>query len=970
MNTEENDILLGNAPGLRNLKDCGCCRGVGVQTPLEILNRPGLTAIAYRIGSHPRFKESMLARLSSLDRPGLAGLQTRDDDDFSIAFMDAWATVADVLTFYQERIANELFLRTATERRSILELARLIDYELRPGVAASTHLAFTLEDAPGAPRQTTIDVGTKVRSIPGPGEKAQTFETVERIEGRVEWNELRPRRWECKIPHYGSKEVFLKSVETGLKPGDPLLFIGKERRENPRSDQWDFRKIDTITINREVGYTKVTWKEGLGWRRYGRVILPAEKDFAVFAFRRRASVFGHNAPDWRAMPDSVKNGFSDETLTEADREWPRFEMDSDDTIHLDAVYTQIIQNSWIVLSVPDYEEVYEVVEIEEESCADFTLTAKTTRLKLRGENLREKFGDKRSSKTPNYGRRDIVVYAQSEALEMAEEPLFDPVYGDGIVLSRSAPELKPKQALSVSGKRARVRVAVTGQELVSADESRKAALEPGDLLRVMAPPAWFSGTKTEGLRPEQLADAPASSPPRQLRWHLMDKDGFKGFLLVFSDEIALQAAAEDDPTISEIALIADDKDAVSSDRDHTTIILRTPLVNVFDRSTVAINANVARATQGETVHEVLGSGDAGQLFQKFELKQPSLTHVSASTPRGTESTLKVRVNDILWHEASSFYGRSADTHVFITRTDDEGKTGIQFGDGLSGARLPTGQENLRATYRKGTGFEGNVKAEQLSTLLSRPLGVKSVSNPEDASGGDDPESLADARRNASLTVLTLDRAVSLRDYEDFSRAFAGIAKALATWVWDGEERCVFITVAGPKGVEIKENRDGTYKKLLEALQKAGDPRVKVRIKSYRRALFRIAARIKVDPDHQPEKVLGEVEQSLRTQFSFDARELGQPVILSEVIAVLQAVPGVEAGGIDQLYRTDGIGGAKSRFRHRAFALPTGKRLPWIPAQRVSSFLPADRPRAGEDGELLSAELLTLDSAVPEIGVMP
>jgi hypothetical protein len=87
--------------------------------------------------------------------------------------LDAGATIADVLTFYQERFANEFYLRTATERRSILELGRLIGYELRPGVAASTYLVFTLEDSPGDPekatKQTTIEAGTKVQSIPAPG---------------------------------------------------------------------------------------------------------------------------------------------------------------------------------------------------------------------------------------------------------------------------------------------------------------------------------------------------------------------------------------------------------------------------------------------------------------------------------------------------------------------------------------------------------------------------------------------------------------------------------------------------------------------------------------------------------------------------------------------------------------------------------------------------------------------------------
>ena len=141
---------------LRELNDCGGCAGRSDQTPADENNRPGLSAIVYRAGTYTQFRDSMFARLSAAKLPALAGLRTRDGDDFSIALLDAWATVADVLTFYQERIANENYLRTATERRSLLELARLIGYELRPGVAASTALAFTLEEAAGSPRRITI----------------------------------------------------------------------------------------------------------------------------------------------------------------------------------------------------------------------------------------------------------------------------------------------------------------------------------------------------------------------------------------------------------------------------------------------------------------------------------------------------------------------------------------------------------------------------------------------------------------------------------------------------------------------------------------------------------------------------------------------------------------------------------------------------------------------------------------------
>ena len=129
-------------------------------------------------------------------------MTTRSLDDPSIALLDAWAIVADVLTFYQERIANEGFLRTATERRSVLELARAIGYELNPGVAASAFLQFTVEEIIGSAAATgatpgmrtpvppgpgssafnsgIVDIpgGTQVQSVPAPGKLPQTFETA------------------------------------------------------------------------------------------------------------------------------------------------------------------------------------------------------------------------------------------------------------------------------------------------------------------------------------------------------------------------------------------------------------------------------------------------------------------------------------------------------------------------------------------------------------------------------------------------------------------------------------------------------------------------------------------------------------------------------------------------------------------------------------------------------------------------
>ena len=77
---------------------------------------------------------------------------------------------------------------------------------------------------------------------------------------------------------------------------------------------------------------------------------------------------------------------------------------------------------------------------------------------------------------------------------------------------------------------------------------------------------------------------------------------------------------------------------------------------------------MAPATHGETVSEVLGSGNGSQPYQRFTLRQAPLTYVSAQTAqRHGDSTLQVRVNDVLWHEASTLFGRGPRDRVYTTR---------------------------------------------------------------------------------------------------------------------------------------------------------------------------------------------------------------------------------------------------------------------------------------------------------------
>jgi hypothetical protein len=927
---------------------CGCCSGLDTETPARIDNPAGQNAVAYRVGTHARFKESLLARLSSAELPALAGLTTRDDADFTIALCDGLAATLDVLAFYQERIANENFLRTATERRSILELARLIGYELAPGVAASTYLAFTLQDVPGSPALAAgpvdIPVGTKVQSVPGPDEKPQTFETVEVAEARAEWNAIPVQSSLAWHPQFGDTDLWLAGVGNAVQPGDVIVIVGQERVSTPASRRWDVRLLTEVMEDREKQRTRLTWKGPLG--HVSPYVEPASAGATIYVFRQRAALFGSNAPDPRLMRQEGSELGSLVEGSAAGLDWKNFSINGS-RIDLDSAYPKITPDSWFVLvsnrNIADPSglsgdvELFNASSVKVRSRRDFGLSGKTTRITPDTVGTLDPF---------RHRIRQTLVLAQSEALAAAETPLRYPLYGDVLALGRLAPGVAPGRALAVSGKRARIRLrkgkpAVTMQLLAGGSVS----INELDSLRLLAAPEQQSGSTWIVLSPATFGTRLGSPGSAQLRLKLLDRDGREGLLTVAAAAIELAPAEKDDDEVQEIAFIDDLPTAVTQDRDRSTFVLAAALKNCYDRETARVNANVAHATHGETVAEILGSGDARVPNASFALRQSPLTFVSAATPSGRQSTLSLRANDLLWEEVPSLYARGPTDRVYEIAIDDEAHASVQFGDGIEGARLPSGNHNIRAKYRKGLGFDGNVTGGKLTNLLSRPLGVTGATNPEAAGGGEDPETEDKARANAPLTVLTLERAVSVRDYQDFARAFAGIAKAHAFWVPGGPARGVFLTIAGEAGAPVPTTSD-TYRNLQDSLHRYGDPLMPLTLVTYRDARFRARLNVKVAADADSEIVLPAIEARLRQAFGFDARGFGQGVSVDEVEAVAQNVGGVEAVHVPELHRSDT---SSPLFVPRLFAALPLASLTIVP---------------------LAAELLTLDDAPLQLDLLP
>src|SRR5215472_7953298 len=101
-----------SADETRVVSTCGCCQAGVAPTPAAIRNRAGLSSIHYRVGTYASFFLAMTEQIAQAPELKTRWL-ARTDDDFGIALLAMWSYVADILTFYQERIANEAYLRTA-----------------------------------------------------------------------------------------------------------------------------------------------------------------------------------------------------------------------------------------------------------------------------------------------------------------------------------------------------------------------------------------------------------------------------------------------------------------------------------------------------------------------------------------------------------------------------------------------------------------------------------------------------------------------------------------------------------------------------------------------------------------------------------------------------------------------------------------------------------------------------------------
>jgi len=1032
--------------------DCDCCTVVSSDADTE--NRPWLSAIAYRMGTFSSFRRALVDELSHT--PELAGLTARVSDDYTITAIELWAAVADVLTFYQERIANESFLRTATQRDSVLRLVRLIDYQLGSGAAATTQLAFTLD----AGARALIPAGTRAQSIPGEGEKPQKFETLAPLLGDARLNRLRlfPATSATSPTSAGTPSAIVAPDAEAIATAAPLAAGDRVVIYAPTAVE--ILTVRAVTSSDDV--MTVRWATPIGGNAFAAAYTAIDPTRRVYKLGRSFHLFGYDAPEVVVVP-ALSNA-SDPTTTYLTQARTDFTLHGDGTtstqVSLDARYAGLKPGS-IVLAVSTLASGTRAIPFAVGAAGERLVQRKAasipTPLKPLVVTVTSQSGtvtqltltplgsQSLTDLLPTGDIRDVVIH------ELVGEALrFWPYSYAGIVASSD---------VYLAGRRSGWSSIEVGRTI------EKGAYKPGTSIDVAdlsvgravlltdakggAPvdatiadatlsglEISFAATDTDtatiaklGLAPNQatpitaLVSAPLAAsvavpagprevqvtigtlPPQTISLPASLPASATHAQVAAAMQTAIRAALPTMPSFSQACVFAIPSDAIAivpglaSDRvhvapstgdPHTVVALgfdgarvrwldgvmsskivtpapsftgsmrirvgidppvdRTLTFNpvsvvslalgiatfwgygaaartdgrlivlppaptrevrsfvhlslgldaavVLDAASAVLLGNVAPASHGETVHnEIVGDGDASLAFQRFALKKKPLTFVPSATAGGVASSLTLLINGVRWSEVPTLHGALPEDQVYTLRRADDATTTVQFGDGVTGARVPTGRQNIVATYRQGLGLVGRVGAGAITTLLDRATGVKGVVNLIASEGGADAETMDKARQAAPGTVRTFGRAVSLHDFEDAALMAGEVAKATATWVWAGERRAIHLTIAAQGGATFTA---AGLKRIAATLLSERDPNHKLLIANYTPVAVLVDASIIVDDRYVTADVLAAARAALLLDLAFDQRRFAQPVYLSEIFAVLQNVAGVVAVDVNAL----------------------------------------------------------------------
>jgi len=717
------------------------------------INLPELSYISYRVGTYVSFRQAVLTPLFTPATPmplpveqtlsvnGVPVWRTTGAGDLAVMIAEWFAYIADIITFYNERIANQDYLRTANLPESVNNLIALLGYRPRPAIGAVGYLAALLSPGPSFGNQgIVLPQGLQFQSKPTPGLAPQTFELYASttISAPDQLPAAPPQVLLGTVPgvsiwHYspyheyyyimkfgggpefttvsGEYSLLLNGAVTTVDPGDLLRLRVRDGSAGP---------FLATVVSSTVGPAP----SGSGQQTNLHVTLSSTPPSGLTAAQAALGTANQNAAVWGFFAGGISGG----------------------TVHLASLVRQIRPGDWLLFTAASGYPSPVLAKVQ--STSDVIWDANGT--------------------SPT----DPTFVATSEASTNTAKP---PV----TTTTTTTPIPVPHTVLTLASD------LPSGWNTASGVTVQFGWVSVGTLLNQPFQP--WSGS------PLTLVGTSAQNFP-----------AWNGQSILLQDSTGLGVATTGS--------------APGNGTSLTLATLPDPVPSL--QPPFLVLPNLLYVTAGRTIaNEVLGSGDATNPAQDFQLSQSPVTYLSQGATYA--STIVLTVNNLPWTEVPFFFGQAPDATVFVTREDNQGNTHVMFGDGVNGARLPTGVNNVVATYRIGSGA-ASPPVGKLTVIAKSYPGLRSVLNPVAVGGGADADLPSQIRHDAPRSVLTFGRAVSVFDYQALAAQVPSVTRASAVWAWDDARQRTLVKV-------YVGDDSGAATAAAAALAAAGDPNRPVKV---------------------------------------------------------------------------------------------------------------------------------------------
>jgi hypothetical protein len=373
-----------------------------------------------------------------------------------------------------------------------------------------------------------------------------------------------------------------------------------------------------------------------------------------------------------------------------------------------------------------------------------------------------------------------------------------------------------------------------------------------------------------------------------------------------------------------------------------------PECKIIDNVSVA-RGNVVLVDHGKTIGEDAGEAPIKETTERCDceempsdtaliagafnpiLKQTPLTFAQPLTPKAPAARMTIQdlrqalpqvrlMSDPTpsgvswWIPKPDLLDSGGGDQHFVAETDNDGRAHLRFGDGELGRRPAPGRK-FKALYRVGNGPAGNVGAESIAHVVFRKQklsgAIAVVRNPLSALGGTDPEPIAEAKLFAPYAFRQqLQRAIIADDYRALvERDFAErVQRAGATLRWNGAryEALVAVDEFGKEAAD-PSLLAAIYRRLQRYRRIGHD----VHVKSARLVPLLIEMHVCVKSHYLRGHVEAALLELFGSQVLADGRKgffhpdnlsFGEGIYLSRLIAMAQAVEGVENVTVTHLER--------------------------------------------------------------------